>query len=135
MSADKRKEEAKKSGDPIGFRFAFRGLGHAIRTQRNTRIQLVVAVLVVVAGLVLGLTRMEWMLVIICIGMVLSAELFNTALEVLTDLVTPNYNKKAGLLKDVAAGAVLITAIAAAITGLMIFIPKIMKLTATWSGL
>ena len=68
---------------------------------------------------------MEWCIILLVIGMVLAAELMNSAIEMLTDLASPAYSKKAGRLKDMAAGAVLITAITAVIVGLIIFIPKI----------
>lgn len=127
-------QEFKRSGDPIGFRFAVRGISHFFRTQRNARIQLAVAVLVVAAGLFLGLTATEWMVVVICIAMVLAAEMFNTAIELLTDLVSPEYSEKAGRIKDVAAGAVLLTAVAAIIAGLFIFLPRMVGIISSVSG-
>ncbi len=127
-------EKFKKPGDPIGFRFAVRGMSHFFRTQRNARIQLAAAVLVVAAGLVLGLTATEWLVVVICIAMVLAAEMFNTAIELLTDLVSPNYSEKAGRIKDMAAGAVLLAAMAAIIAGLTIFLPRIIRIISSVSG-
>lgn len=75
------------------------------------------------AGIVLGITRTEWIMVVMCIGTVIAAELFNTAIEKLVDLVSPERHPVAGQVKDIAAGAVLICAVAAAIIGLIIFIP------------
>ncbi|MBR2161574.1 MAG: diacylglycerol kinase family protein, partial [Bacteroidaceae bacterium] len=72
-----------------------------------------------------GITRMEWVAVILCFSMVISAELFNSAVERLTDLAHPDLHPLAGKVKDIAAGAVLVTAIAAAAVGLIIFLPYV----------
>ena len=82
-------------------------------------------VLVIIAGIGFGITRMEWVAVILCFGMVISAELFNSAVERLTDLAHPDLHPLAGKVKDIAAGAVLVTAIAAAAVGLIIFLPYV----------
>lgn len=111
-----------------GFAYALNGICHAAATQLNFRVHLVCALVAVCAGYALHISNDEWLWIIFCIGMVLVAELFNTAIEFLTDLVSPEYNKKAGLVKDMAAGAVLITAIAALTIGLVIFIPKLLAL-------
>ncbi|MDO3625702.1 diacylglycerol kinase family protein [Mucilaginibacter sp. BT774] len=111
-----------------GFGYAINGIWHAAVTQLNFRVHLVSTLLAVYAGYALHISSGEWLWIIFCIGMVLVAELFNTAIEFLTDLVSPEYNKKAGLVKDMAAGAVLITAIAALTIGLVIFIPKVLVL-------
>ena len=111
-----------------GFGYALNGIWHASATQLNFRVHLVCALVAVYAGYALHISHDEWLWIIFCIAMVLVAELFNTAIEFLTDLVSPEYNKKAGLVKDMAAGAVLITAIAALAIGLLIFIPKLLAL-------
>lgn len=111
-----------------GFGYAINGIWHAAVTQLNFRVHLVCALVAVYAGYALRISGDEWLWIIFCIGMVLVAELFNTAIEFLTDLVSPGYNKRAGLVKDMAAGAVLITAIAALTIGLVIFIPKLLTL-------
>lgn len=110
------------------FTFAFKGIFYAIKTQHNIWIHLTASVLVIVFGFYFKINVYEWLAVVLCIGFVISAEIFNSALEVLTDLVSPEQNKKAGLIKDLAAGAVLISAIASAVIGLIIFIPKILAL-------
>lgn len=112
-----------------GFVYALNGIWHAAATQLNFRVHLVCAIVAVYAGYALHISNNEWLWIILCIGMVLVAELFNTAIEFLTDLVSPEYNKKAGLVKDMSAGAVLITAITALIIGLVIFVPKLLALT------
>ena len=84
---------------------------------------MIAAMAVIIAGIVLGITRTEWIMVVMCIGTVIAAELFNTAIEKLVDLVSPERHPVAGRVKDIAAGAVLVCAVAAAIIGLIIFIP------------
>ncbi len=111
-----------------GFGYALNGIRHAAVTQLNFRVHVVAAIVAVGAGYALHISAVEWLWIILCIAMVLAAELFNTALEFLTDLVSPEYNKKAGLVKDMAAGAVLITAICALVIGLIIFVPKLLLL-------
>jgi diacylglycerol kinase (ATP) len=111
-----------------GFGYALNGIWHATATQLNFRVHLVAALIAVYGGYALHISTNEWLWIILCIAMVLVAELFNTALEFLTDLVSPEYNKKAGLVKDMAAGAVLITAICAMVIGLIIFVPKLLLL-------
>ena len=109
-----------------GFGYALNGIWQAAATQLNFRVHLVAALVAVYGGYALHISTAEWLWIILCIAMVLAAELFNTALEFLTDLVSPEYNKKAGLVKDMAAGAVLITAICALVIGLIIFVPKLL---------
>jgi diacylglycerol kinase (ATP) len=109
------------------FRYAFQGLLTMFLTASNFWIHITITVLVVAAGFWLHISLTEWFIVILTIGLVLSAETFNTAIEQLTDLVQPERNPQAGRIKDLAAGAVLLTAIAAAIIGLLIFVPKIIE--------
>lgn len=109
------------------FRYAFRGLGLLFMTQANARIHLIVLIAVIAAGIALDVSTIEWLFLISAIGAVLTAEALNTALEFLTDLVSPGYHELAGKAKDVAAAAVLITACTAACTGLIIFLPKLIR--------
>ncbi len=104
------------------FVYAARGI-RWLFAEHNAWIHLVAAILVVIAGFLFGITHTEWMIICICIGSVFAAEAFNTAIEKLSDVVSPQWNNKIGKVKDLAAGAVLITAITAAIVGLIIFIP------------
>lgn len=110
------------------FKYAFTGLLDLIKTQPNARIHLLVAIAVVVAGVYFKVSATEWCILILMIALVLVAEAFNTALEYLTDLVSPDYHPLAGKTKDVAAAGVLIFAIAAIIIGMIIFLPKIVAL-------
>lgn len=107
------------------FRFAFQGLADLFRTQANARIHLVAAAGTLAAGLYLGLSRLEWVAVSLCIALVLSLEAINTALEYLTDLVAPEYHPLAGKAKDAAAAGVLLAAMGAAAVGALIFLPKL----------
>lgn len=107
------------------FVFAGKGIVGFIKKEHNAWIHISAAILVVLFGLFLHISTTEWIAVILCIGIVLAAEAFNTAIERLVNLVSPEQNKLAGEVKDIAAGAVLICAIAAALVGLIIFIPKL----------
>ena len=78
-----------------------------------------------IAGLVFGLTSVEWCLIVLCIGLMWTAELLNTSVEVLVDLLSPEYHERARVAKDVAAAAVLCSAVASAVVGLIVFIPKL----------
>ena len=108
--------------------FALRGLRYVLLTQHNFHIHLIAALSVIIAGLLFGLSTTEWLVIVVTIFIVLSAETLNTAIEKLVDLVSPEYNNLAGLVKDIAAGAVLLTAIMSVIVGLIIFLPRIIRL-------
>lgn len=110
------------------FGFAFKGLAYAAESQPNFRIHLVMSLIAVALGFALHISTAEWQWVMLCITLVLLAELLNTAIETLTDLVSPTYNIKAGHVKDVSAGAVVVAAVFAFITGMIIFIPKLILL-------
>ena len=110
------------------FRYAFHGIRFMITTQHNFWIHLVMASLVVIAGFLFHISPVEWMLSIFAMGLVLSAETFNSAIEQLTDLTHPDIHPTAGRIKDLAAGATLLAAITAALIGLLIFVPKIMAI-------
>ncbi len=108
------------------FGHALRGLADLLRTQPNAQIHAAVTVLLVAAGAVLGLSRLEWVAVVLCIALVLSMEAMNTALEYLADRVSTERHPLIGKAKDAAAAAVFITAVGAVVVGLVIFIPKIL---------
>lgn len=110
------------------FVYAFRGLSYALRTQHNLWIQLSFLLLAVILGLVLDIGHTEWLAIIGVSGLVLALEILNTALETFLDTHYPERDPKIELIKDIAAGAVLMAAIAALIVGLLIFIPKLFVL-------
>ena len=109
------------------FGYAFKGIASLIKKEHNAWIHCTAIVLVTVCGFYFGITPTEWCIVVICFGVVLAAEGFNTAIERLVDLVSPGFHPIAGDVKDVAAGAVLICAIAAAIVGGITLFPYLMK--------
>ena len=106
------------------FVYALSGIKYFFKTQHNSWIQLTAATAATAAGFNFKINTGEWCWIISCIGAVFAAELFNTAIEALTDLVSPGRNEIAGRVKDLAAGAVLVTSIIALVIGLMIFVPK-----------
>ena len=103
------------------FRWAWCGIVYCLRTQRNLRIHLVAAALALWFAGQFGLERGEYALLWLTIGLVVAAELFNTAAEKLTDLCCPGFDRRAGLVKDIAAGAVLLAAAAALGVGASLF--------------
>ena len=107
------------------FAYAFRGLRYLIRSQHNAWLHAVATVGVCLAGICTQISRYEWCLLILSMMAVWTAEAFNTALECLTDLACPDQHPLAGRAKDVAAGAVLIAAVAAALVGAIVFIPHV----------
>lgn len=107
------------------FKYAFEGILTALKTERNMKIHFGFVGAVILCGIVFKMTKLEWMLCCICFALVISAEMFNTAIEALVDLASPEIHPLAKKAKDVAAGATLVTAIFAAIVGLLIFVPKV----------
>jgi len=112
------------------FGYAFNGIRLLTKGEHNAWIHCFVTICVIIAGIFFKLSGTEWIAIVIVIGMVLAAEAINSAIEVLSDYVSPNYNQAIKRVKDLSAGAVLLTAIAAAITGLIIFIPKLIGMFA-----
>jgi diacylglycerol kinase len=107
------------------FRFAFSGLWYALRTQRNTRIHLIIAAAAIALGLWLDLSYVQWAVVMLTIGFVLVSEMLNTVAETLVDLVSPGYHPLAKVVKDVTAGAVLLAAIISVAVGLLVLGPPL----------
>lgn len=110
------------------FKYAGTGIFSAFKSELNMQAHFCVMLLVILCGIVFEISLSEWRTCIILFGVVIGAEIFNTAIETVVDLVMPNINEKAKLAKDLAAGAVLIIAISAAIVGLTIFVPKAIEL-------
>jgi len=107
------------------FGYAFKGIAYVMKNESNMHIHLLAAFFVIVAACVFGVSSLEWCLLIFAIVLVWVAETLNTSIELLTDLVSPDYHPLAGKAKDVAAGAVTLAAVGAAIIGSIIFLPKI----------
>lgn len=108
-------------------KFALMGV-RAAWSGRNFKIQLTAACIVIICGLAIGITATEWLVVLIFTGLVLSAEIMNSAIEQLVDLVSPEFHPAAGKVKDLAAGAVLVLAFFSAVAGLVIFIPYLLNI-------
>jgi len=106
------------------FKHAFRGLWWLIREEHNSWIHLVFIVILIPTGILLRLSPIEWTLITICIGLVLALELVNSAIERLADKISPERDPDIGKIKDIAAAAVLMAAVAAAVVGLIILVPK-----------
>ncbi|MBU73022.1 diacylglycerol kinase family protein [Spongiibacter sp.] len=110
------------------FRYAFSGLAELLRSQHNARVHLFASLLVVIVGLSLGVTRMEWCALLLAMMLVWIAEALNTALEFLCNLVSPDFHPLIKKSKDVAAASVLISAAGAVVIGVLIFLPYLL----TW---
>ncbi|MCX6737533.1 MAG: diacylglycerol kinase family protein [Candidatus Parcubacteria bacterium] len=102
------------------FKHAFRGIAIALK-ERSFKIMLVIAALVIAAGVLVGLTPTHWALILMLIGVVLGLEMFNTFIERVADFLEPSYSLKVRALKDIAAGVVLIFCILSAVSGVIIF--------------
>jgi diacylglycerol kinase len=107
------------------FGHAFRGWWHVLKTQQNAWIHSIVATLVFFLGLWLGLSARDWAVIVLTIAMVFTAEFINTAIEAVVDLASPIQHPLAKVGKDVGAGAVLISALAAVLVGLLILGPPL----------
>ncbi len=110
------------------FKYAIEGIISSFKTERNMKIHVFAMIVVIALGFFFKLDKVEWCFVIIAIASVISAELFNTAIETVVDMICPERNPKAKLAKDIAAGAVLVVAICAAIIGFIVFGPKVINL-------
>ena len=109
----------------VSFLNAIRGVAFLFQTQRNARIELVIACIAVAAGFLLNISMAEWIVVLLCIALVLGLEGINTALEIFANKFHPDFNIEIRNTKDVAAGAVLVAAIISAIIGFIIFVPRV----------
>ncbi|HMK05359.1 MAG TPA: diacylglycerol kinase family protein [Ferruginibacter sp.] len=110
------------------FGFAWDGLKMSFSTETNFRIHIFLAVVTFIFGIGLRISVLEWFVVVLCATAVLTAELFNTAIEKLCDIVEPEFHPGIKMIKDISAAAVLLSAIASSIIGLVIFTPKLFEL-------
>ncbi len=108
--------------------FAFKGVAYLLKTETNIKIQFVISVFVTVMGFYFNISSTEWMIQFLVIGLVMGTEGINTAIEKMSDFIHPERHNKIGLIKDIAAGAVFIMSLTAIVIGLIIYIPKIIKL-------
>lgn len=107
------------------FQYALEGFLSAVRSEANLRFHIALTVIVIAAGLWLQIETVEWCIVVLCIGLVVGFELLNTSLELLCNHVTPEEHPSIKKIKDISAAAVLLVSIASAVTGLLIFLPKL----------
>ena len=110
------------------FTYAWQGIQYCFKTQMNFKVHLVLLFLVMIAGILLKISNIEWLFIIGCSALVLSLELINTAIEFLCDIVTKEIHPSIKIIKDLGAAAVLLTAAGSVIIGLVIFLPKIIAL-------
>jgi len=128
MSNNKRKIKVKTKKLINSFKYAIQGFLISFKKERNMKIHIFIMLIVILFGIILKISKMEWVICIILFGLVLAGEMFNTAIETTVDIAMPLKSTKAKIAKDVSAGGVLILSIISAIIGLMIFIPKIINL-------
>jgi Diacylglycerol kinase len=107
------------------FKYAFEGIFRFLLKERNFRIHTLIAILVIVAGFVFRIERMEWVAVLLLIAIVLISEAVNSCIERICDFISPGYDKRIKAIKDISAGFVLIGAIISVIVGCIIFLPYI----------
>jgi diacylglycerol kinase (ATP) len=105
--------------------FALKGAYHLITTEASLKVQFAIGILLTIAGFYFKLSTSEWIIQILTIALIMALEGMNTAIEEIADFIHPEYHKKIGLIKDLAAGAVFIFAVAASIVGCIIYFPKI----------
>ena len=110
------------------FRHAFHGIVTLLRYEHNARIHLFILVIVIIAGFLFRISGTEWMAILFVTGLVFASECFNTSVEYLSDLITGEQDENIRKAKDIAAAGVLISAAISVVTGLIIFIPEILKL-------
>lgn len=104
------------------------GICYVIKNEKNIKIELIFAILAILASIVLKLNSVEWSIIILVIFLVLFAECINTSLETIVDMYTEEYNEKAKIAKDIAAGAVTLVSLLSVIIGIVIFLPKILEI-------
>ena len=126
ISRDERKSQKGIKKFLLSFTYPIKGLKYAYRNEQNLAVDIGVALIVVIA--VFKVNPVEWAILALTIGLVISCELINTAIEAVVDLVTEDYHPLAKVAKDTAAAAVFVFAIVAIIVGLIIFLPKVVAL-------
>ncbi len=110
------------------FKYAIEGLLHLIRQEPNIRIHIIAAIAAIICGWYLDINKNEWLVLILCIGIVFTTEIINTAVENLCDYISPAYHHKIKIIKDLAAAAVLISALMSAVIAGCIFVPKLLTM-------
>ncbi|TYA59309.1 diacylglycerol kinase family protein [Formosa maritima] len=106
------------------IKYAFKGAVLLISTESSIKIQIFIGIIMTIIGFIVGLSPTEWILQTLTIGLIISIESINTAIEEIANFIHPEYHPKIGFIKDLAAGAVFIFAVIAIIIGCIIYIPK-----------
>lgn len=110
------------------FVFALTGIGKAIKSELNIKVQLVAGSGAIILGFVFNISSVEWLAIVLCMGAVLTAELLNTAIEKLLNFIHPQHHPEVGTIKDISAGAVLLAATCSVVIALIVFVPYLLKL-------
>lgn len=105
--------------------YAFKGAWYLLKTESSIKVQFVIAILVTIAGFYFDISKTEWLIQIGFIGLVMSIEGLNTAVEYVADFIHPEHHQSIGRIKDIAAGAVFIASVAAVIAAIVIYFPKV----------
>ncbi|MBT2695020.1 diacylglycerol kinase family protein [Bacillus sp. ISL-55] len=124
LAADKQRKHPLASS----FKFGFEGIAAAAAKERNVQIHLAISLIVILSGFIFSINKYEWIAIILSIGGMISMEMMNTAIERTVDMYTKEYHPLAKQAKDIAAGAVLVFAIASVMIGIIIFLPRILAL-------
>ena len=128
ISRDERKKQKGIKKFINSFSYPIKGLRYAYKNEQNLAVDVGLALLVVIFGFLFRINKYEWAILVLTIGLVISCELINTAIEAVVDLVTEEYHPLAKVAKDTSAAAVLVFALVAIVVGLIIFVPKIIGL-------
>ena len=128
ISRDERKKQKGIKKFVNSFSYPIKGLRYAYKNEQNLAVDVGIALLVIIFGFLFRINKYEWAILVLTIGLVISCELINTAIEAVVDLVTEEYHPLAKVAKDTSAAAVLVFALVAVVVGLIIFIPKIIGL-------
>ena len=128
ISRDERKKQKGLKKFLHSFEYPIKGLRYAYRNEQNLAFDVGMSLLVIIAGILFKISISEWALLALTIGIVLSLELVNSSIEAVVDLVTEDYHPLAKVAKDTSAAAVLVSAVASVVVGLIIFLPKIINM-------
>lgn len=128
ISRDERKKQKGIKKFVNSFTYPLKGLRYAYKNEQNLAVDVGIALIVLIFGFLFKINKYEWAILVLTIGLVISCELLNTAIEAVVDLVTEEYHPLAKVAKDTSAAAVLVFAIIAVIVGLIIFMPKVIGL-------
>lgn len=124
LDADTRKKHRLTAS----FRFGFQGIASAAARERNMQIHIFISVIVIIAGFVFSISKIEWIAILLAIGGMIALEMMNTAIERTVDMYTKEFHPLAKQAKDIAAGGVLIFAIISVVIGLIIFLPRVLAI-------